>query len=190
MFEIVYEHFDDRQIGSRTDRTPGCARVSEPREGNCGSGTQGADLVAPHARVPRRHGCSLRTGIGAYLRSASVSGRQLRCQGDRDDCRAPRQADLKSPHPRPHAQAVCRWNWPSPTPSCWGSPRFPSACLAISGAPPAAIIIGPQGVVELKQGVIRAAIHVHMNPTEAGSLRRIQGRPHEIARRRGSRSHF
>ena len=30
-----------------------------------------------------------------------------------------------------------------------------------------AIIIGPKGVVELKQGVIRAAIHVHMNPTEA-----------------------
>ena len=30
-----------------------------------------------------------------------------------------------------------------------------------------AIIIGPKGVVELKHGVIRAAIHVHMNPTEA-----------------------
>jgi len=33
---------------------------------------------------------------------------------------------------------------------------------------PGAVIIGPKGVVELKQGVIRAAIHVHMNPTEAG----------------------
>ena len=32
---------------------------------------------------------------------------------------------------------------------------------------PGAIIIGPKGVVELKQGVIRAAIHVHMNPREA-----------------------
>ena len=32
---------------------------------------------------------------------------------------------------------------------------------------PGAIIIGPKGVVELKQGVIRAAVHVHMNPTEA-----------------------
>jgi putative phosphotransacetylase len=32
---------------------------------------------------------------------------------------------------------------------------------------PGAIIIGPKGVVELKQGVIRAAIHVHMNPAEA-----------------------
>jgi putative phosphotransacetylase len=30
-----------------------------------------------------------------------------------------------------------------------------------------AVIIGPKGVVELKEGVIRAAIHVHMNPTEA-----------------------
>lgn len=33
---------------------------------------------------------------------------------------------------------------------------------------PGAIIIGPKGVVELKQGLIRAAIHVHMNPQEAG----------------------
>ena len=32
---------------------------------------------------------------------------------------------------------------------------------------PGAIIIGPKGVVELKEGLIRAAIHVHMNPTEA-----------------------
>jgi putative phosphotransacetylase len=35
---------------------------------------------------------------------------------------------------------------------------------------PGAIIIGPKGVVELKQGVIRAAIHVHMNPTEASQF--------------------
>jgi len=32
---------------------------------------------------------------------------------------------------------------------------------------PGAIIIGPKGVVELKRGLIRAAIHVHMNPAEA-----------------------
>jgi putative phosphotransacetylase len=32
---------------------------------------------------------------------------------------------------------------------------------------PGAVIIGPKGVVELKEGVIRAAIHVHMSPTEA-----------------------
>jgi putative phosphotransacetylase len=32
---------------------------------------------------------------------------------------------------------------------------------------PGAVIIGPKGVVELKEGVIRAAIHVHMNPVEA-----------------------
>jgi len=28
--------------------------------------------------------------------------------------------------------------------------------------------MGPHGVLELKEGVIRAAIHVHMNPAEAG----------------------
>ncbi len=32
---------------------------------------------------------------------------------------------------------------------------------------PGAIIIGPKGVVELKEGIIRAAIHVHMNHAEA-----------------------
>lgn len=36
----------------------------------------------------------------------------------------------------------------------------------IAGSP-GAIIIGPKGVVELKEGVIRAAIHVHMSPDEA-----------------------
>lgn len=40
---------------------------------------------------------------------------------------------------------------------------------------PGAIIIGPKGVVELKEGVIRAAIHVHMNPAEAAHLGVKQG---------------
>jgi putative phosphotransacetylase len=31
-----------------------------------------------------------------------------------------------------------------------------------------ALLMGPHGVLELKEGVIRAAIHVHMNPPEAG----------------------
>ena len=32
---------------------------------------------------------------------------------------------------------------------------------------PGALIMGPHGFVELKEGIIRAAIHVHMNPDEA-----------------------
>lgn len=40
---------------------------------------------------------------------------------------------------------------------------------------PGAIIIGPKGVVELKEGVIRAAIHVHMNPNEASQFGVKQG---------------
>ena len=40
---------------------------------------------------------------------------------------------------------------------------------------PGAIIIGPKGVVELKRGVIRAAIHVHMNPAEATYFNVSQG---------------
>ncbi len=37
---------------------------------------------------------------------------------------------------------------------------------------PGAVIIGPKGVVELKEGVIRAAIHAHMNPERGCVLRR------------------
>ena len=32
---------------------------------------------------------------------------------------------------------------------------------------PGAVLMGPNGVVELKDGVIRAAMHVHMNPDDA-----------------------
>jgi putative phosphotransacetylase len=32
---------------------------------------------------------------------------------------------------------------------------------------PGAFVMGPQGVVELKQGVIRAAMHAHMSPADA-----------------------
>lgn len=32
---------------------------------------------------------------------------------------------------------------------------------------PGCFLMGPQGVIELKKGLIRAAIHVHMNPAEA-----------------------
>jgi len=40
---------------------------------------------------------------------------------------------------------------------------------------PGAILVGPKGVVELKSGLIRAAIHVHMNPTEAATFGVQQG---------------
>jgi putative phosphotransacetylase len=40
---------------------------------------------------------------------------------------------------------------------------------------PGAFIMGPKGVVELKEGVIRAAIHVHMNPAEAAQFGVKQG---------------
>ncbi len=40
---------------------------------------------------------------------------------------------------------------------------------------PGAVIVGPKGVVELKEGVIRAAIHAHMNPMEAAHFGVKQG---------------
>jgi putative phosphotransacetylase len=40
---------------------------------------------------------------------------------------------------------------------------------------PGAFIMGPRGIVELKEGVIRAAVHVHMNPSEAAHFGVKQG---------------
>jgi putative phosphotransacetylase len=40
---------------------------------------------------------------------------------------------------------------------------------------PGAIIMGPKGSIQLKEGIIRAAIHVHMNPEEATYFRVKQG---------------
>jgi propanediol utilization protein len=40
---------------------------------------------------------------------------------------------------------------------------------------PGAIVIGPAGIVEMRRGVIRAAIHVHMNPAEAARFGVKQG---------------
>ncbi len=40
---------------------------------------------------------------------------------------------------------------------------------------PGAFVMGPHGVVELKEGVIRAAIHAHMNPDEAAHYGVKQG---------------
>jgi putative phosphotransacetylase len=36
-----------------------------------------------------------------------------------------------------------------------------------TGGTPGAVVVGPKGVVELRKGIIRAMIHVHMNPAEA-----------------------
>ena len=40
---------------------------------------------------------------------------------------------------------------------------------------PGAIIMGPKGTIQLKEGIIRAAIHVHMNPAEAAFFGVKQG---------------
>ena len=48
---------------------------------------------------------------------------------------------------------------------------------------PGCVLVGPKGVVELKQGVIRAERHVHMGPDGRRVLRRRERRPHEPAGR-------
>ena len=49
---------------------------------------------------------------------------------------------------------------------------------------PGCVLVGPKGVVELKQGVIRAERHVHMGPADAEFYGVKDQRPHEPARRR------
>jgi putative phosphotransacetylase len=47
---------------------------------------------------------------------------------------------------------------------------FDNVPLRLSGdieGTPGCFLMGPKGAIELKKGLIRAAIHVHMNPTEA-----------------------
>ena len=48
-----------------------------------------------------------------------------------------------------------------------GLPNIPIRLSGDIAGTPGAFIMGPKGMVELKEGVIRAAIHAHMNPAEA-----------------------
>jgi putative phosphotransacetylase len=49
-----------------------------------------------------------------------------------------------------------------------GFDNIPVRLSGDTAGTPGALLMGPHGVLELKEGVIRAAIHVHMNPAEAG----------------------
>ena len=75
---------------------------------------------------------------------------------------------------KPNAGApTVTFGWPS---GCTAKLRF-SAQLGFDNLPirlsgdtagtPGALLMGPRGVLEEKEGVIRAAIYVHMNPSEA-----------------------
>jgi putative phosphotransacetylase len=48
-----------------------------------------------------------------------------------------------------------------------GFDNLPIRLSGDTAGTPGALLMGPRGVLELKEGVIRAAIHVHMNPAEA-----------------------
>lgn len=56
-----------------------------------------------------------------------------------------------------------------------GFDNLPVRLSGDTAGTPGALLMGPRGVLELKEGVIRAAIHVHMNPTEAEHYRVRQG---------------
>jgi putative phosphotransacetylase len=65
-----------------------------------------------------------------------------------------------------------------------GFDNLPIRLSGDTAGTPGALLMGPHGVLELKEGVIRAAIHVHMNPAEAVYFGVKPGRPDETARRR------
>lgn len=48
-----------------------------------------------------------------------------------------------------------------------GIPDVPVRLSGDIDGTPGCVVMGPKGVVELKEGVIRAAIHVHMSPSDA-----------------------
>jgi putative phosphotransacetylase len=48
-----------------------------------------------------------------------------------------------------------------------GYDNLPIRLSGDTAGTPGAVLMGPHGVLELKEGVIRAAIHVHMNPRDA-----------------------
>jgi len=48
-----------------------------------------------------------------------------------------------------------------------GFDNLPIRLSGDTAGTPGALLMGPHGVLELPEGVIRAAIHVHMNPVEA-----------------------
>ena len=48
-----------------------------------------------------------------------------------------------------------------------GFDNLPIRLSGDTAGTPGALLMGPRGVLEEKEGVIRAAIYVHMNPSEA-----------------------
>ena len=155
-------------------------RSQQPSSGSCAkscwarsrrkpaAGTRGApELVVsisarhlPSDRRARRD--AVRPRPQADRDEAALSGRLLRGGRNRDG-RRPAAADA--------AQRCACWarrvrtarsNWHSPTPFRWASTLPVRASGKIDGTP-GCVLVGPAGVVELKEGVIRAERHVHMN---------------------------
>jgi putative phosphotransacetylase len=56
-----------------------------------------------------------------------------------------------------------------------GFDNLPIRLSGDTAGTPGALLMGPRGVLEIKEGVIRAAIHVHMNPREAAYFGVRQG---------------
>ena len=58
-------------------------------------------------------------------------------------------------------------NWRTPTSISLGLDNVPVRLSGNIADTPGAWIMGPKGMIQFKRGIIRAAIHVHMNPEDA-----------------------
>ena len=145
-----------------------------------GGGSPRGPALAVHASARHMHLCRedldalFGTGHDLTPERPLYQEGQLRREGDGDADRAAQPAHPEPAHPGAAAQAVPdragvhRRDPPGPG-------QVPVRLSGNIDGTPGAFVMGPKGVVELKQGVIRAAIHVHMNPEEAAQYGVKQG---------------
>ena len=152
----------DRKLVEQIVREIVLAQVGGP----AGQAQPGGEHLRP-ARPPDRRARrdAVRPGPQADADEGPVPGRLLRGRGDGDG-RRPAQADAaERADPRPDAGASqVELAFTDGISLGIDLPVRPSG--KIEGTP-GCVLVGPKGVVDLKQGVIRAERHVHMGPADA-----------------------
>ena len=158
-------------IAAPIDRSTGGADRPRDRAGHVGRAAGQAEPGGQRLRpaLPsdrRRRGNAVRRRPQADRRQGPLSGRLLRGRRDGDGRRAAaadaaRRSACLGPT-RPESQVELAFT--DGISLGIDLPVRPSGNIA---GTPGCVLVGPKGVVELKQGVIRAERHVHMSPADA-----------------------